>query len=90
MDDRSRSGSSDRAWHDSAEQWGHPGTTRGIRGGRRSRARREAYIAAASAELAVDPLSISVHRPGGQSRPLFTTRFWEPSDWKLKREIKVK
>ena len=53
MDDRSRSGSSDRAWHDYAEQWGHPGTTRGIRGGRRARARRAAYIAAASAEQAV-------------------------------------
>ena len=80
MSDRSRSGSSDRALREYAENWGHPGTTRGIRGGRRARARRDAYIAAASAELAVDPLSIPVHRPGGQSRPLFTTRFWEPSE----------
>ena len=28
----------------------------------------------------IGPLSIPVHRPGGQSRPFFTTRFWEPSE----------
>ena len=91
MDDRSRSGSSDRAWHDFAEQWGHPGTTRGIRGGRRARARMAAYIAAASAEQAVDPLSIPVHRPGGQSiGPFIQPGFGSLVSRKLKREIRVK
>ena len=86
MDERSRSGSSDRAARDYEEAWGHPGTRRGIRSGRRARARRDAYLRRASEAQAVDPLSIPVQHSGGQSRPLYTTRFWEPSDSEVEEE----
>ena len=86
MDERSRSGSSDRAARDYEEAWGHPGTRRGIRSGRRARARRDAYLRRASEAQAVDPLSIPVLHSGGQSRPLYTTRFWEPSDSEVEEE----
>ena len=86
MDDRSRSGSSERAAREYEEAWGHPGTRRGIRSGRRARARRDAYLRRASEAQAVDPLSVPVQHSGGQSRPLYTTRFWEPSDSEVEEE----
>lgn len=62
-------------------QWGDPGTVRGIRGGKRAKRRREAY-------LSHNP-GAPVTRPGGQQRPLGTSRFWVPdqSDEEVDLEV---
>ena len=52
---------------------------RGIRSGVRARARRNAFLLRAAAERQVDPLSVAVVHSGGAARPLYTSRFWEPS-----------
>lgn len=77
--DRSRS--PDAAYREFAEEHGEVGgRTRGIRGGRRARARREAYIGHVAETTGVDPFCVPVIRPGGRARPLLTTRFWLPED----------
>ena len=53
---------------------------RGIRSGVRARARRSAWILHQAAEQNVDPPSVPVVHTGGVSRPLYTSRFWKPSE----------
>ena len=61
---------------------------RGIRGGRAARRKREAYV---RHELAQGKAleEIPVARPGGQQRPLGTTRFWDPEDLDSASEVEV-
>ena len=73
MDRRSRSGSAHREYE---REWGNPGTRRGIRGGKAARRKREAYIRHQEAQGVEQ---IPVARPGGQQRPLGTSRHWSPS-----------
>ena len=53
---------------------------RGIRSGVRARARRSAWVLHQAAEQNIDPLSVPVVHAGGVSRPLYTSRFWEPHE----------
>ena len=61
---------------------------RGIRGGKAARRKREAYV---RHELAQGKAleEIPVARPGGQQRPLGTTRFWDPEDLDSASEVEV-
>ena len=52
---------------------------RGIRGGKAARRKREAYLRHEVAQ-GRSLEEIPVARPGGQQRPLGTTRFWDPED----------
>ena len=73
MDRRSRSGSAHREYE---REWGNPGTRRSIRGGKSARRKGEAYIRYQEAQGVEQ---IPVARPGGQQRPLGTSRHWSPS-----------
>ena len=61
-------------------EWGSAGTRRGTRAGGPARRRRQAYQLRVAEAEGVDPSSVPFVRPGGQSRPLNTSRFWEPSE----------
>ena len=60
------------------QQWGHPGTTRGIRSGAAARRRRTAYIQHRVAQGEAEDQVAVIHQ-GGQARPLYTSRSWEPN-----------
>ena len=60
------------------ERFGAPGTWRGIRAGKSSRRRREAYIRE-QVSLGRAESEVAIVRPGGQSRPLGTHPLWSPS-----------
>ena len=73
MDRRSRSGSAHRDYED---RWGHPGTRRVIKSGKSARRKREAYVRHQESQGVEQ---VPVIRPGGQQRPLGTSRNWSPS-----------
>ena len=53
------------------------GKTRGIRSGKPAQRKRQAYIRHRVAEE--DPEQVAVAHQGGQARPLYTPRTWEPN-----------
>ena len=59
------------------EEEGPARRTRGIRGGLSAKRRREAYIRHLEAEGFTQ---VPIARPGGQARPLGTSRLWSPSN----------
>ena len=62
--------------------------TRGIRGGRAAKRKREAYLRWQESEGA-DRTTVPVIHTGGQARPLYTDRNWEPQDDQSDSEIEV-
>ena len=62
--------------------------TRGIRGGRATKRKREAYLRWQESEGA-DRTTVPVIHTGGQARPLYTERNWEPHDDQSDSEIEV-
>ena len=60
--------------------------TRGIRGGRSAKRRRDAYIRHQSEQQLIDPLDVPVVHQGGQQRPLYTPKIWSPAPSEAEEE----
>ena len=54
------------------------GRSRGIRSGKSAQRKRQAYIRHRVAE-GEDPEQVALAHQGGQARPLYTLRTWEPN-----------
>ncbi len=62
--------------------------TRGIRGGKAAKRKRDAYIRWQESQ-GQDRASIPVVHTGGQARPLYTDRHWQPEDDQSDSEVEV-
>ena len=62
--------------------------TRGIRGGKAAKRKREAYLKWQESE-GQDRASVPIVHTGGQARPLYTDRHWQPQDDQSDSEIEV-
>ena len=62
--------------------------TRGIRGGKSAKRKREAYLKWQESE-GQDRASVPIVHTGGQARPLYTDRNWQPEDDQSDSEIEV-
>ena len=71
------SGSSGDPRREFEENWGERGT-RGIRGGKAARRKRDAFRRYESERLGIPIDQVAVVHQGGQSRPLHTSPYWIP------------